>query len=204
MTRASGALRTVLVLAAALGLSTCASKPPATPKPTASEAPAKPAEDPRMIRSADGRKWRKLSADGLHDPRNDMLQYLQQPAEALSTLPNGGPSGNQVDWAAALREGAIAPRTNILPGTKIRVIDLDIVFTETAGQPYVVFPHRQHTEWLDCANCHPAIFIAKRGANDFGMLDVLNGDYCGQCHGAVSFPLTECKRCHSRNRQAGG
>ncbi len=133
-----------------------------------------------------------------------MLQYLQQPAEALSTLPKGGPGGNQVDWAAALRGGAIAPRTNIRPETKIRVIDLDIVFTETAGQPNVVFPHRQHTEWLDCANCHPAIFIAKRGANDFGMLDVLNGEYCGKCHGAVSFPLTECRRCHSRDRQTGG
>ncbi|HUS55503.1 MAG TPA: c(7)-type cytochrome triheme domain-containing protein [Thermohalobaculum sp.] len=84
------------------------------------------------------------------------------------------------------------------------VLDLDIVFTETAGQPYVVFPHRQHTEWLDCANCHPAIFKAKRGANDFGMLDVLNGEYCGRCHGAVAFPLTECKRCHSRDWQTGG
>jgi c(7)-type cytochrome triheme protein len=194
MTRLGGAARTAFLLLAALGLSTCASKPPATPEPAA------PVQDTGKIRSADGREWRKLSADGLHDPQNDMLQYLQQPAEALSVLPRGGPEGNQVDWAAALRTGAIEPRTNILPGTKIRVIDLDIVFTETAGQPYVVFPHRPHTEWLDCANCHPAIFIAKRGANDFGMLDVLNGNYCGQCHGAVSFPLTACKRCHSRDK----
>jgi c(7)-type cytochrome triheme protein len=194
MTRLGGALRTMLLLAAALGLSTCASKPPTTPEPAA------PAQDTGKIQSADGREWRKLSADGLHDPNNDMLQYLQQPAEALADLPKGGPGGNQVDWAAALRTGAIEPRTNILPGTKIRVLDLDIVFTETAGQPYVVFPHRPHTEWLDCANCHPAIFIAKRGANDFGMLDVLEGNYCGQCHGAVSFPLTECSRCHSRNK----
>ncbi|MEE8455164.1 MAG: c(7)-type cytochrome triheme domain-containing protein [Limibaculum sp.] len=204
MTRLGGALRTALLLAAALGLSTCASKPPATPKPTASEAPAKPAEDPGKIRFADGREWRKLAADGLHDPRNDMLQYLQQPAEALSTLPKGGSNGNQVDWAAALRLGAIAPRTNVRPGATIQVLDLDIVFHDTAGQPNVVFPHRQHTEWLDCANCHPAIFIAKRGANDFGMLDVLEGEYCGRCHGAVAFPLTECARCHSRDQQTAG
>ena len=201
MTRLGGALRTALLLVAALGLSTCASKPPATPEPAA---PAHPAEDPGKIRFADGREWRKLAADGLHDPRNDMLQYLQQPAEALSTLPKDGPNGNQVDWMAALRLGAIAPRTNVRPGANIQVLDLDIVFHDTAGQPNVVFPHRQHTEWLDCANCHPAIFIAKRGANDFGMLDVLEGEYCGRCHGAVAFPLTECARCHSRDQQTAG
>jgi c(7)-type cytochrome triheme protein len=199
MTRAGTALRTALFLMAAFGLSACKDAPPAV---TAS--PGKPAVDPTRIRSADGRAWRRLAADGLHDPDNEMLQYLQQPAEALDALPKGGPDGNQVDWMAALRDGAITPRTNIHPETKIRVLDLDIVFTETAGQPLVVFPHRQHTEWLDCANCHPKIFKAKRGANNFGMLDVLNGEYCGRCHGAVSFPLTECKRCHSRDRQAGG
>lgn len=104
---------------------------------------------------------------------------------------------------AALQSGAIAPRTNIRPETKIRVLDLDIVFPDTAGQPMVVFPHRQHTAWLDCSNCHPGIFVAKKGGNDFGMLDVLQGEYCGRCHGAVAFPLTECKRCHSRDWQTG-
>ncbi|MFQ5565480.1 MAG: c(7)-type cytochrome triheme domain-containing protein [Paracoccaceae bacterium] len=201
MTRVGGTLRTVLFLLAALSTSTCASEPEDAPE---AAAPAKPAENPSVIRSADGREWRRLAADGLHDPQNDMLRFLQQPAEALSALPAGGPEGNQVDWVAALRQGAIVPRTNVFPETKIRVIDLDIVFTETAGQPFVVFPHRPHTEWLDCANCHPAIFIAKRGANDFGMFDVLQGEYCGRCHGAVSFPLTECRRCHSRAQQAGG
>ena len=138
----------------------------------------------------------------MHDPANELLAYLQEPAEALSALPMGGSSGNQVDWIQALRQGAIEPRTNILPETKVRVLDLDIVFANTAGQPMVVFPHRQHTEWLDCSNCHPDIFIAKKGANDFGMLDVLNGEYCGRCHGAVAFPLTECRRCHSREHPA--
>lgn len=159
--------------------------------------------DPTVITDANGRTWRRIESDGLHDPANDMVQYLQQPAEALSALPVDGPEGNQVDWAAALAEGAIAPRTNVRPETKIRVLDLDIVFEDTAGQPNVVFPHRQHTEWLDCSNCHPKIFVAKKGANDFGMFDVLQGRYCGRCHGAVAFPLTRCKRCHSRDQTAG-
>jgi ribosomal protein L40E len=29
------------------------------------------------------------------------------------------------------------------------------------------------------------------------MFAILQGEFCGRCHGAVSFPLTECRRCHS-------
>lgn len=187
---------------AVFAVATCAaSDRPVVPgdKPAA----AAPEPDPKRIETADGRAWQRLAADALHDPRNELLPYLQEPAEALATLPRGGPDGNQVDWMAALREGHIAPRTNVRPQTKVRVLDLDIVFPDTAGQPQVVFPHRQHTEWLDCENCHPAIFVARRGANDFGMFDVLQGEYCGRCHGAVAFPLTECRRCHSRDTDGG-
>lgn len=145
--------------------------------------------------------WAPLTNDFLHDPANPSLPLLQEPEEALSVLPPAQ-EGNHVDWVAALRSGAIQPRTNIYPETKIRVIDLDILFEETAGQPMVLFPHRPHTEWLDCENCHDKIFIEKKGANDFGMLDVLEGRYCGQCHGAVSFPLTQCQRCHSVPRES--
>lgn len=159
--------------------------------PLACEGPAK------YYVAPDGRKWLRLRCDGLHAPTNPAIEFLQEPGEALSQLPDGGPAGNQVDWVRALREGYINPRTNIYPETKIRVLDLDIVFTQTADRPAVVFPHRPHTEWLDCKNCHPEFFIARRGANDFGMFDILQGEYCGRCHGAVSFPLTECSRCHS-------
>lgn len=145
------------------------------------------------------RSWLPLEADGLHDPANVSLKLLQQPSEALSVLPPAN-EGNQVDWAAALRSGAINPRTNIYPETKVNVLDLDVVMENTAGMPMVRFPHRPHTEWLDCNNCHDRIFIPKAGANPINMLSVLQGKYCGQCHGAVSFPLTQCYRCHSLDR----
>lgn len=169
---------------------------------TAAGAEARAAELGKYHVAPDGRKWLRLKHDGLHNPTNPALEFLQGPGEALSQLPPGGPAGNQVDWVKALREGYIKPRTNIYPETKIRVLDLDIVFRETAGRPAVVFPHRPHTEWLDCKNCHPKFFIARRGANDFGRFDILQGEYCGRCHGAVSFPLTECHRCHSGERKA--
>jgi c(7)-type cytochrome triheme protein len=63
--------------------------------------------------------------------------------------------------------------------------------------PAVKFPHRQHTLWLDCSNCHNGLFKDKIGANKFSMVAILNGEQCGLCHGAVAFPLTECNRCHS-------
>ena len=32
------------------------------------------------------------------------------------------------------------------------------------------------------------------------MGNILDGEYCGICHGAVSFPLTECDRCHNTEK----
>ena len=69
--------------------------------------------------------------------------------------------------------------------------------TKFGSMPAVKFPHRQHTLWLDCSNCHNGLFKDKIGANKFSMVAILNGEQCGLCHGAVAFPLTECTRCHS-------
>ncbi len=125
---------------------------------------------------------------------------MQEPAEALSVL-SPAQEGNFVNWVAALRSGEISPRTNVYPETKIRVLDLDVLMVDTAAMPVVLFPHRPHTEWLDCSNCHDKIFVAKSGANPVNMFRILQGEFCGQCHGAVSFPLTQCQRCHSVPRE---
>ncbi|MEW8033899.1 MAG: cytochrome c3 family protein [Candidatus Thiodiazotropha endolucinida] len=145
---------------------------------------------------SDAPAWRPITEDGIHDPGNPALSLLQEPAEALSLLPIDS-AGNQVRWVRALQEGYIEPRTNIYPDTKIEVLDLDIIMPRTGSAKYVRFPHRAHTEWLDCSNCHDAIFKAKAGATPVTMLQILSGEYCGRCHGAVAFPLTECDRCHS-------
>jgi c(7)-type cytochrome triheme protein len=138
-----------------------------------------------------------LARDGVHDPANPGLKLLQEPRDGLAKLPLDV-VGNQVRWVQALEQGLIKPRTNILPGTKINVLDLDVILPRTGEMPMVLFPHRQHTEWLDCSNCHEELFKAKAGATTkLNMFEILQGEYCGLCHGAVSFPLTECKRCHS-------
>jgi c(7)-type cytochrome triheme protein len=61
----------------------------------------------------------------------------------------------------------------------------------------VRFPHDAHNLWMSCEMCHDRIFKPEIDANDISMSKILDGEYCGLCHGAVAFPLTECDRCHS-------
>jgi c(7)-type cytochrome triheme protein len=145
--------------------------------------------------------WLPLGNDGVHDPRGPGLAQLQQPADALAPLPRDS-AGNLVHWIQALDSGVINPRTNLLPETKVRVLDQDLIIAKFGSMPAVKFPHRQHTIWLDCGNCHNELFKDKAGANKFSMTEILKGEQCGVCHGAVAFPLTECNRCHSVSNES--
>lgn len=157
---------------------------------------------------SEGKRWRDnrffateveteaLATDGIHDPANDAITALQEPAEAMSAFPLDRRGG--VDWVKALDLGIIEPRADLLGQAKIEVMDMDIMFKDTGQMPWVKFPHTAHTKWLACSNCHPAIFIAKKGANsDIDMDGILAGEYCGRCHDKVAFALWTCERCHS-------
>jgi len=141
-------------------------------------------------------EWKPLAGDGIHDPGNPALDLLQEPAEALSRLPADA-AGNKVNWVNALREGYVEPRTNIHPETKVNLRETELIMKNTGSANYVRFPHLAHTEWLDCSNCHDHLFAREVGKTPMTMLMILSGEYCGRCHGAVAFPLTECNRCHS-------
>jgi c(7)-type cytochrome triheme protein len=142
-----------------------------------------------------------LATDGIHDPAGPGIKMLQEPKDGLRNFPEDA-VGNQVLWVKALRDRIITPRTNILPETQIRVLNLDVLMPRTAEMPMVLFPHKQHTEWLDCTNCHETLFKYKAGTTKgLNMFSILQGEFCGRCHGAVAFPLTECRRCHSVVRQ---
>ncbi len=140
--------------------------------------------------------WKPLAQDDLHDPAGPAVNLLQQPAAALSVLPPDG-AGNMVRWVKALEEGHIQPRTALRQQTKVQVYDKDVLLNLKGGMPVVRFPHKAHTEWLDCSNCHDHLFKKQAGATKISMFRILSGEQCGLCHGAVSFPLTECSRCHS-------
>ena len=140
--------------------------------------------------------------DGIHDPENAGTHLLQAPKQAFETLTQSR-TGNRVDWVKALENNEISPRYERLSDTaKPVVMDLNIVREVKGSMPDVVYPHKQHTEWLDCSNCHPAIFIPQKGANQISMASILLGQKCGVCHGKVAFPVSECRKCHSKQKDA--
>ncbi len=139
--------------------------------------------------------------DGIHDPDNESTYMLQTPREAFSDI-DKNPFGNHVDWVKALNKGLIDPRFDRLDPEKSGILmDLNIIREVKGSMPDVVYPHKQHTQWLDCSNCHPSIFIPQKGANSISMASILMGKQCGVCHGKVAFPVAECRRCHSLPKQ---
>ena len=140
--------------------------------------------------------WSSLENDELHDPSNPSLRLLQDPAEALSVLAPDT-AGNKVDWVAAVRQGEIRPRTSIDGSRVPEQHATAIIMKNTLSLPAVRFPHDSHNLWMSCEMCHDGIFKAEIDGNAISMSKILDGEYCGLCHGAVAFPLTECNRCHS-------
>ncbi|MDH5228581.1 MAG: cytochrome c, class I [Gammaproteobacteria bacterium] len=142
--------------------------------------------------------------DGYHDPANDATTALQPPKVAYEGLPTTE-FGNRVDWVKALDSGKLNPRYDRQdPDVEPFVMDLDIVRPVKASVPDVVFPHKPHTQWLHCSNCHPKIFVPQRLSNQINMSAIILGQKCGVCHGKVSFPPTtkSCKKCHSKEKPA--
>jgi len=139
--------------------------------------------------------------DGIHDPSNDGTHALLAPLSVFPSLPNAN-TGNRVDWVQALDAGTIKPRADRAdPVEEMIVMDMNVVREVKGSMPNVVYPHKQHTEWLDCSNCHPGIFIPLKGANAMSMAAIMLGDKCGVCHGKVAFSISECRKCHSQNKE---
>ena len=109
--------------------------------------------------------------------------------------------GNKLDWSKAIKWEAITPLYSIfyreekpLPFKKL--LSLKATWNYV---PPAVFPHEAHTQWLDCANCHPDIFnIRKKTTKNFAMKYILEKKFCGVCHLKVAFPLDDCKGCHPK------
>lgn len=145
-----------------------------------------------------------LQADGIHDPANKSLSLLQTPSDAFNDLPKSR-GGNGVNWVKAMDDGKIKPRHDIRDAdAKPLVMDLNIVREVKGSMPNVIFPHKQHTEVLDCSSCHPDIFIPQKGANQLSMSASLMGQQCGVCHGKVAYPMSRCSFCHSGKKQVIG
>jgi len=162
--------------------------PVVPPTETVSAAPS-PAEE-HLARRA-------VSGNAFHDPSNPDLAHLQRYDDAVAGLPkdaNGFP-----DWMRALAEGRIKPRGSLgRDSDAMDVLDLDVIMKNTKDMPWVRFPHRAHTLWLTCSNCHPQPFEPRAGATEIRMAEIFRGRHCGMCHDRVAFvTFFSCARCHS-------
>lgn len=140
--------------------------------------------------------------DEFHDTGNNAIVVLQSPTTAMLDFPRD--RRNEVDWVKTLEGGYIEPRADLSGKGKMITMDMDIVMKNTQNMPYVRFPHKAHTKWLACENCHPKIFEPKEHANPITMNKVLRGEFCGVCHDKVAFSLFVCERCHSVPHKGSG
>ncbi|HEX5801795.1 MAG TPA: c(7)-type cytochrome triheme domain-containing protein [Azospira sp.] len=181
----------------------------AAPAPVAAVAAAPVAAPPpsaadvnsfnRLLKPASKRNL-PPAEDGIHDPANDGTHALQPPLAAFGSLPKSF-AGNRVNWVEAISTGKIKPRYDrVDPNAEPIIMDMNVVREVKGSMPDVVYPHKQHTQWLDCSNCHPAIFTPQKGANQISMASILLGEKCGVCHGKVAFPVSECRLCHSKKK----
>lgn len=112
---------------------------------------------------------------------------------ALALMPRD--SAGNVDWVTALRDGTIRPRGK--PGDErsgSNGFGYDFLIKNAVPMFDAFFPHSTHVEWLSCANCHPGVFPYRN--EPITMEGINQGEWCGQCHGKVAFPVSTCGRCH--------
>jgi c(7)-type cytochrome triheme protein len=141
---------------------------------------------------------RALAGDEVHDQENAETRQLQQIDQAIPRWLRD--KTGRPDWVRLLDGGFINPRDSLRgdKGPGMSVLEMDVVMKNTKQMPWVRFPHRAHTQWLECSNCHDAIFVARAGGNRMDMNRIFRGEYCGACHGRVAFsPMVACERCHS-------
>ncbi|NJD25994.1 MAG: hypothetical protein FIB06_11380 [Betaproteobacteria bacterium] len=198
---ARGALST---LAAAIALAVAAPGNAAPPlqlaqlraAPVVAPDPEPPPARPAPAAPAIPKAREAIERESFHDPANPDFARLQRIEEATGHIPydaNGFP-----DWMRALREGQIKPRAGLTGKEQMNVLELDVIMRNTKEMPFVRFPHKAHTLWLDCSNCHPFPFRDVAGSTEIRMADIFRGQFCGMCHDRVAFvTFFSCQRCHS-------
>lgn len=68
----------------------------------------------------------------------------------------------------------------------------------TSGMP-VNFSHQNHAKKASCNDCHPGLFLMKKGSTKLTMDEMYKGSSCGACHnGKKAFASTNCARCHTK------
>ncbi len=154
----------------------------------------------------------KPEAERLHDPNMINHTKTKEIAEKIGAkwrpenLVNGRLPLDRfglIDWLKMKRDNVFSPITSLDNSFKEQTKNNKILFISKSDfVKDVLFDHKVHSDWIDCSSCHPALFKDKLGGNDMKMKDMSKGQFCGHCHGKVSFRFAECKRCHSQTKGA--
>jgi c(7)-type cytochrome triheme protein len=129
---------------------------------------------------------------------NGDLGYGREKFKKLAKL-EPSRMGNKIDWNAALDSGKIKPVHFLKTPPDMHYAETLVLEAEWTMVPPAIFPHKKHTKWLDCNNCHPEIFnIKKKTTKHFLMEYIKEGQFCGVCHLSIAFPMTDCGRCHPK------
>jgi len=134
---------------------------------------------------------------------NGNPSYGKEKFAELASLPHER-SGNRIDWSLALKEKAISPSRflKVKPPPGMVFEKALLLEAEWERVPPAFFPHKTHTAWLECSNCHPDIFsVQKKSTKHFEMKMNIAGEFCGVCHMTVAFPMSNCKGCHPAIRE---
>ncbi len=145
----------------------------------------------KFKRKPGGLKYNKY---GLIDPSPDVISLKYFPKDKYGF----------VDWAQAVKDGLISPRSSITILEEEQTVGFDkdiLIKSKMDFMPDVIFPHDAHNYWLNCSTCHTKIFEMKAGATPISMIAIWKGEYCGRCHDKVAFPLRNCFKCHSVPRK---
>lgn len=103
-----------------------------------------------------------------------------------------------IDWLELKERRVFSPVVSLDEGAKDEIRDNLILFeSANSGLKNVLFSHKVHSTWIGCSTCHPAVFKAKLGGNAIKMRAMARGEFCGHCHGKVSFRFADCTRCHN-------
>jgi c(7)-type cytochrome triheme protein len=109
--------------------------------------------------------------------------------------------GNGINWIRAEKEGHLKLKDTLkgVSGKKVRQASLtdSVINPDEPEMPGIIFSHDNHALWNGCKLCHPEPFAEKKGSPKFTMEEVIEGKFCGTCHGKVAFPILDCQRCHT-------
>ena len=156
-------------------------------------------------------------AEKLVDIKKVDIKAVKEAADRLGSVFNPEALPNKtipldrfgnIDWTLMREKKAFSPLKSAVKAAQKDEIRYNTILFEPPMVyiKKVVFDHKTHSSQIKCAVCHPSIFKEALGANPVSMTEMSNGNFCGYCHGKVSFKFADCNRCHTKamNEGAGG